>query len=126
LKASVHRFRLENQPTRELEGPRVSTGKSQRTKGRLSVDVEGDGVVGGVIAKGDMVGHVLAIHSKDKLGAIGDVEGTTDCTSKPIHARPAQTVGSNPWRIANLEIGSITEWTGDPRRTVGVCGVCYG
>ena len=68
---------LEGQPAGELEGAGVRAGEVQRAECR-AVDVDPNLVVRGVIAKGGVIGHILAIDTKDELHTIVEVKRATN------------------------------------------------
>ena len=61
----------------ELEGARIVGGPAYRAEGG-SGWVDTDLIVLEVVAKGDVVGYVIAIHAEDEFGAAGDVKGAVD------------------------------------------------
>src|SRR5271156_6211797 len=89
-----HSDNLEREPSRELEGAGICAGEVERAEG-AAVDIGLDLVVGGVVAEGDGIGHVLAIDSEDEFGTFGDVEGATQRAGETVHTRTTQTIGSD-------------------------------
>ena len=69
--------KLELNAPLELEGARIVAGTGYLAKGGI-VYVDADLIVLEVVAEGDVVGYVIAIHAEDELVAVGNVEGAVD------------------------------------------------
>jgi len=121
---------LELQTPLELEGARIVAGTDYCAENGTGciVCIDADLIVLEVVAKGDVVGYVIAIHAEDELGAVGDVEGAVEGHRQAEVGLRAKTKGRNTVRVSDGAGLRVAEGSGAAcaSNRAGCSGVVVG
>lgn len=97
---------LEDKPSGELESAGVGAGEAEGPEAAV-IHIDPDLIIRSVVPKGDRIGYILAIDTKDELGSFSEHKGATESTGQTIHAWTPQTIRCNARQVTDREVAGV-------------------